>query len=449
MANNYPIIDGEGFTKTFKTTETGGVHTVHHNIDSMPGLTDTELRSSAVPTIITGFPAPQLDAFARVRTSDPSNRFDLEFTYDKQPTLVDEVVGGSGSTATHSADSRDVTLAIGNTTNGTSHALYAHYDVPYTPGCSQLVDITGTLDGAGLGSGDAFFFVRSSVSGSVLESAYAQTDWDVPSLDMDWRNSQIFTLDFQSLKVGLIRFGFNRGGVPVTALSVANDNIRVSGYWQSPSLPPFWRIYTDATYTYMEMGYGDESNGIGIRYRIAKNASATMRAICVTVKSEGGDKLFDMPGENRSYPMVDARTVAATLIPVLSISAAATFPTAGSIANRGVYIPTEFDISTDNPILYKILYRPTLTGASFDDVDAVYSGMRYDTAATAVTGGICVSSGYIATDKNVVGARGGLLGRTIMALSRNAGSDILTIAAVRTTTTSAAVRASLQWKEIR
>lgn len=36
MANNYPILDANSAAKTFKSTDTAGVHTPHHNIDSMP-----------------------------------------------------------------------------------------------------------------------------------------------------------------------------------------------------------------------------------------------------------------------------------------------------------------------------------------------------------------------------------------------------------------------------
>lgn len=36
MANNIPVIDASGATKTLKTTDNGGVHTGHQNIDSLP-----------------------------------------------------------------------------------------------------------------------------------------------------------------------------------------------------------------------------------------------------------------------------------------------------------------------------------------------------------------------------------------------------------------------------
>lgn len=38
MANNIPVIVAGGGTENLKTTDNGGVHTTHHNVDSVPGL---------------------------------------------------------------------------------------------------------------------------------------------------------------------------------------------------------------------------------------------------------------------------------------------------------------------------------------------------------------------------------------------------------------------------
>ena len=387
-----------------------------------------------------------IDAFGRARTSQTGQRFDLEFIYNKQPLIVDDITSGSGSN-THNANARDVVMANGGTGLSDYAFLYSHYDVPYTAGNSQLIDITGTLDNAAIGSGTAQLYLRSTVSGTTTTTTYDQDDWNKNTAStVDWTKSQILMMDFQSLKIGRIRFYLVRNGIPVFIHQITNDNIRATGYWQSPTLPISWTIYNDADNTYMEMGYGDDKNGIGIRYVIAKNASATMRAVCATVKSEGGQPLLDMNG----YPFTannaqTAKTVSTTLIPLLSIQMASTF---NSLTNRGLAIPMDFDISTNNPIRYEILYRPTLTGPSWSAVGA-NSFMNYDVTASAVTGGVVVDSGYVSTAKNLNTSLSGLLGRTIMSLGRTATSDILTIAAIRTSGTDATVLSALKWKEIR
>jgi hypothetical protein len=396
-----------------------------------------------------------LDSFGRQRVATPQNRADTEFIYVKNPNEID-VVGVGGATATHDTNSRDVTLAIVNTTNTTTMALYNHYDIPYTAGNSQLIEMTGTLDYAGLGSGLGQIVFRTKISGSVVEDIYDQADWEVKGVSsapamvgFDWAKSHIFGFDFQSLKVGRQRVFIVKNGIPEMILDKYNDNIISTGYWQSPTLPYYWRIYNDATYTYMENGYGDTENGLAIRYRITKNASATMKAICATVKSEGGLGIFDMAGMRRS---VDNGTtpitgISTTLVPILSISPHSTF---SSLPNRGLYIPDSYQITSDNAIRYAIILKGTLTGASFTQVNATHSGMAYDVSATAITGGIRVDSGYLTSTGGATrNAKEGLLGKTILALGRTGTSDILTICAQKTGATNASCGGMFGWREIR
>ena len=243
-------------------------------------------------------PPFSFDAFGRLRTSATGQRFDSEFLYDKQPALFDEVVAGAG-TVTHNATSRDLTLAVVNTTNGSSAQIVQHWHNPYTPGNSQLIDITGALDAAGIGGGTASIVLRDGITST--ETIVNQADWDAPNLDVDWTKSQIFQFDFQSLKVGTVRINMVRNGAEINVHSINNDNVRIAGYWQYASLPTFWRIYNAGGSTIAEIGYADTNNGIFMRYTIpTANATATMRAICVTVKSEGGAALLDMPGFQRS-----------------------------------------------------------------------------------------------------------------------------------------------------
>lgn len=392
-----------------------------------------------------------LDAFGRFRVSNSNNRFDVEFIYDKQDDIVDEVTSG-GATAVHNANSRDVILNIINANSGTAVALYG-YDVPYTPGNSQLINITGTLNNAAIANGSASLFLRSTVSGATVETVYNQADWNINTVpDVNWAYSQILAMDFQSLKVGRIRFGLVRNGVSVLIHQIFNDNIRNTGFWQLPSLPVYWRIYNVdvnqvPTYTYMEMGYGDTLNAIGLRYQIPINANATMRAICASVKSEDGKSIDDLPGFNRAVSRQNTPlAVSTTLIPVLSIRPAATFQ---GLANHALYIPTGYSILADNPLRYRILYHPTLTNAAWVAVDATHSGMEYDVSATAVAGGVVIDEDYFATNRNSLNVLGGALGREELHLSRDGTQDILTIAAIRTSTNNASTYAALKWKEIR
>lgn len=389
-------------------------------------------------------PATTYDAFGRVRTSGTGQRLDVEFIYNKQDEFFDEIT--NNGTVTHNANSRDLTLSLSDAVDG-SYATMASHPVPYTPGNSQLEDITGVLDLAAIGSGVAQVFIRSKITGTVVETATDQTSWSADTVsDADWTASQIFTVDFQSIKVGRIRFMMVRNGLPTLVHEIYNDNTRNTGYWQSPTLPAYWKIYNDATYTYMECGYGDDNNAIGFRYRIAANASATMRAICVTVKSEGGLSLDDMPGLPRSADNgTTVVTADNTLTPILSIRAASTF---NSLPNLGIALPISIGLQTDNPIRLAVMHDVVLTSPSWVAVgDSI---IEYDVSATDLSGGHAVFSDYFSsTAKNRATAGKGLLGKTVIWDRKNTSTGILTIAAIRTTGTDADILSSFSWREIR
>lgn len=388
----------------------------------------------------------QLDAFGRLRVSDTGQRFDVEFIYDKQDELMDEVIVGAG-TVTHQGNGRDLLIEANSTTNGDGAEMCSH-PIPYTPGNSQLIAITGTLNEASLAGGTVEVFLRSKVTGSVVETVTTQTSWNVNTMvGVDWTKSQILEIDFQSLKVGRIRFALNQGGVIMPFHTIENDNLRASGYWQTPSLPLYWRCYNDATDTYCEMGYGNADNGIGIRYKVTADASAQLRAICGTVKSEGGKDLLDLDGYTRIADMgVTSKSVGTTLIPLISIRPKSTFKT---FDNLGLVIPIDIAISVDNPVRLVVVHNPTLVGASWTDVDAVNSHTEYDVSATSYSNGHEIFSDYVSTAKNTSGGQNSLLGRTLLWDRQGTDTGILTVCAVRTTGTSSDTLISFRFKEIR
>lgn len=400
------------------------------------------------------FPAGA-DAFGRLRTSGTGNRLDGEFIYDKQPILFDEVT--TNGTVTHNSNTRDLTLSISDANNSTAACVHSH-PVPYTPGNSQLLDITAVLDAAGLGGGTAQVFLRSKISGTVSEEVYDQADWDNLATGVDWTKSHIFSIDFQSLRVGTIRYTLVQSGEIVKVKQINNDNVRDSGYWQQPSLPVYWKLYNDTTspgYTYMEVGYGNSDNAIGFRYRVARNSSAEMTAICCTVKSEAGDSLFELAGLPFTADMAQtAKTVSTTLIPLISIRPKTTFQ---SLDNLILAIPKSFSIQASNPIRYEILYNSTLTGASWTDVDTTNSSVEYDVTASAVSGGVKIDSDYIWANTSGGGGGGAktianqksLLGKSVLWNRLGSPTGILTIAAIRTDANDASCLSTIKWEEIK
>ena len=400
---------------------------------------------------ITAADSASTDAFGRWRTSDTGQRLDVEFLYNKQDEYFDEITNGASATVTFNGGGRDLTLDVNSTTNG-EYACMRSYPVPYTPGNSQLIDITGVLDLTGIGGGTAQIFVRSNVTGSAVETVTDQSSWIAATSGVDWTDSHIFQMDFQSLKVGRIRFNLVQNGLPVNVLTINNDNVRNVGYWQIANGSVYWRIYNDATYTYMEIGYGNENNAIGFRYKITANATATMKAICCTVKSEGGLDLRNLPGLPRSINNgVTSVTASTTRVPILSIRPKTTFLT---YENLILAIPKSFGISTDQDIRVDIMHDVTLTNATtptWADVDSTESMMEYCVDATGTTNGHVVYSEYFTggSGKSQQVSANGILGKTVLWDRQGSETGILTIAAVRTSTSDASVFASLNWEELR
>lgn len=394
-----------------------------------------------------------VDAFGRARVSDTGQRLDVEFLYNKQIDFFDEIIddqtaGATPPTVTLNTNPRDLTLAVA-ATNTDQSAKMASYPVPYTPGNSQLIEITGVLDLANIGDGSAEVFLRSNITGTPSDlTTVEQGLWTNLTSGVEWDKSHIFVIDFQSLKVGRIRFGMVVDGVFSQVAEILNDNTRDSGYWQLANLPVFWHIYNDATDTYMEIGYGDDNNAVGFRYKLTKNATATMKAICCTVKSEGGLDLKDLPGLPRAIDMAQtATTVSTTLIPLLSIRPKSTYQ---SLDNLILALPKIFNVETDNPIRIEIIQNASLTGASWADVDTADSSVEYDTTATAVSGGQVVYSEYITTSsKNSGNSAQGILGKTVLWNRKGTQTGIFTLAAIRTGSNNANVLAGIGWEEIR
>jgi hypothetical protein len=255
-------------------------------------------------------------------------------------------------------------------------------------------------------------------------------------------------MDFQSLRVGRIRFAIDANGSALELTSIRNDDQRATGYWQTANQPVYWRQYNTADYTYTELGYGDLNNAIGFRYRVPVSSTQTMRAICATVKSEGGGNLSELTGIRFAASNgTTKKTVSTTLIPVISIQVKATLNT---YPVKAIVVPNDFELTNDNPIYYEWRVNPTLTGASFTSVDA-NSITNFDVTASAVSGGRVIRSGYFGSGG--AGSRNSttkaLTSRIPLGVSWAGVGDILTLCAIRDGATNSSVGASLNFEEIR
>lgn len=388
-------------------------------------------------------PQQNLDAFERLRTSDTDQRVDIEFKYSLQPEIFLPVLVGAG-TVTHNALSRDVSIKVNSAVNGDKAEFIQLWDNPYTSGNSQLIEITGTPDLSGVNTLSAEVYLRDAIRGG--EEIITQDNWLALNDDRNWDCSHIFLMDFQSLKVGTVRFFMDTDGMAVKVAQINNDNRRANGYWQDPNQPLVWRMYNTTTETITEIGYDDGVNGIGFRFRQPLNTSAECIAICATVKSEGGGNLFEIEGLPVAVDRgVLSKVVGATPVPVLSVRSKLLFK---GFTNKTIAIPKLANIQTDNDIQYYFVLGGTLTGAVWVDADTNLSALEYDISATALTGGKKENSDYLATgSKNQTSGEGGFLGKTVLTAARGVQS-VFTLMAVRTGGVNATVLSSFGLTEI-
>ena len=180
------------------------------------------------------------DSSGRFRVTEPFAIFDShQVTTDDEDAWEQLVVGG-GSSVTYVQQRSSTTLECG-TGVGDRVVRQSRLYIPAVPGRSNLLMATGVLGDAVVGvkkrigyfddndgmffelDGDGTFYVviRSSASGSVVDSRIAQEDWNVDKLDgfsltggeLDIDGPQVFMLDFQGLGVGTVRFGFEYDGL--------------------------------------------------------------------------------------------------------------------------------------------------------------------------------------------------------------------------------------------
>jgi len=360
--------------------------------------------------VLVAFGTAQADSFGRGRTSHPETLFNAFFQYDAQPLLMQTVVNGS-ATATKIANTSAIQLSTVDGTIGHGVDFQSKGYWRYEPGKSLLIAMTGIIGGAKANvrsqigyydANDGIFFdqnngmnvtIRTSTSGSPVDAAVAQASWNIDTMSgsglnpsgvtLDFTKGQIFVMDLQWLGSGRVRFGFNVNGQLYYCHQIQNANLITLPYMNTACLPVHWAIHNTG----------------------AASGATTMQANCASVIAEGGN---DIPSAlpfsaNNGTTTVSAASGART--PILSIQVKTTF---NSITNRSKITPNELTLSITgaNNILWELIYNGTLTGASFASVDA-NSGVNKDVAASAISGGTVVASGYASTSGGGAG-RGAL-----------------------------------------
>ena len=403
MSDNIKTRDRDGNALNIAALERSAVQFPLNHLMDAAGATINPATETTLAALLvaTTTPAPvgladgaNLDAFSRLRVSEPSGLFASQAQYDAEPLLYEGGATGDGTAPAHNANTRMVALATAGT--GTSF-LQSYEYIPYQPGKSQLVIVTG-LFGAGVagavvdtGIFDAAngFFMRqngasgmqlvrrTSTSGSVVDEVVEQADWSEDPFDgtgpsgvtLDPTKVHIIAFDAQFLGMGRCRVWLDVDGLLLPVHQFLHANILAVPYMQSLTLP----IQTLVTST---------------------AATKTAFFKCAAVSSEGG--FADDLGYAFSTPegLVTAASGARTAI--LSMRPKTTF---NALVNRIRLRVNEVAIvvTGSNPILWELCVGSTWSVApTFGDVSAS-SSAEYSTApGTLAAAGLVVASGYVA-----------------------------------------------------
>jgi len=331
-----------------------------------------------------------LDAFGRLRVSNPVTLFDSQNRYIDGEQFSS--ITATGGNVVYVANESSFNLNV-SSTSGSSVIRQSKTVQAYQPGKSLLTMNTFAMatlkanlrqrvgyftEGNGIyfeANGTSLFLViRSSTTGVVVEERIAQASWNGDTLNgagssgitLDPTLTQIFWNDIEWLGVGNVRAGF-----------VINGQFIVCHTFQHANQPGNTTVYmTTAT--------------LNPRYEITNTAAtsgnSTMKQICSTVISEGGFTPSTKIGYVTNNTSATRVSSSNTVTSLCSIRLNPAYPDA-------VVIPAQIDLLLLDVRYgqFQLIENATIANASFSNIagSVVQSAIHTDT----ITNGTVVYAG--------------------------------------------------------
>jgi len=336
---------------------------------------------------------PNIDAFGRLRVSQPFTLFDSSHRFDDNGLWSTSTATGGAATfnAAQGLMDLDVTAASGSEVLRETTKVFS-----YQPGKSLLVLNTfvmspaktnlrqrvgyyGTNNGYYLeqNNSSVSFVERSFVTGAVVNTPVAQASWNVDPMDgsgpsgitIDFTKAQILFMDLEWLGVGTVRIGFVVDGNFYVCHKFHHANLITSTYITTASLP--------------------------LRYEItntgATSGASTLKQICSTVLSEGGYQLTGLQ-QAVGIPVTTPRTLsgAGTFHPIVSIR----LKTSPDRLDAIVICTAISVVATVSGYYnWQVIASGTTTGGTWIGAPGD-SSVDYNLTGTSLTGGRILASGF-------------------------------------------------------
>lgn len=351
--------------------------------------------SSSITNIEVG--SGLVDAFNRLRVSNPTTLFDAQLQYSDQPLLWETKLTGSG-TNTHDPLNSATDMSVVADGDRVERQIFEY--VRYQAGKSQVVKMTYTPD-ENLTDVSVEVVLRSSTSGVIVDKVITQQEWNYDKMDgtgisgitLDLTKSQIFFADLEWLSVGTVAYGFMIDRQIRYVHFDHNANKIRGAYMTTANLPLKYNIERNGNEIIQELGYNDYKNGLLIRYK-GIGTSATLKEICTEVESEGGvsrelGTLFS--------PSSGVSPVTLTAGQSMYIAARHSLLFNG-VENRGLFIPKSFFVgSSDEKIFSRVIYNPTIVGGTFTPYSegGHTSIMEFATDIVSISGGLTIKNNFV------------------------------------------------------
>jgi len=398
---------------------------------------------------------PSIDAFARLRVSNPQTLFDSKQLHDKQPLFWDEELGGS-ATSVHSSTDADVDMAV--TASASDYAIrQTKQRFNYQPGKAQMAFMTFRAPSAAgvkqrvgqfYGSGGTYMTPHNGIwfendagtakfciakNGSTTE-AVSQSSWNVDTLDgsgdsgnpsgltLDLNAPQILTFDYEWLGVGRVRIGFVINGIIHYChhFNHANDITYNAVYMSTPNNPLRYDIQSDGS-------------AIGHLYHI-----------CSTIMSEGGQQIRGLSRTlNTNFTHIDA-SAADTRYAILGTRLKAAYIDV-TVFFQGITIINQ----NADDFLWVVSFNPTVNGTfTYSDIDNSALQLAVGVTANTITAGnegFEIASGYASSDSETAAAQ---LENALTLGSTIAGVRDTFVLSVTPLTAGADIQAAINLREL-
>jgi hypothetical protein len=345
---------------------------------------------------ITFADSPAIDAFARLRVSQPTLLLDSKQVGGTPDLNATTSVSGSGAVS-YQINRASTFLTVGAAAGvairqSKSRAIYQ-------PGKSLLLLQTFVMPAAqanlrcrvGYFDGKNGIFlqrdgstvslvIRSYVSGAAVDTVVPQANWNVDTMggggpsgfSLDLTKANIFAADLEWLGVGRVRCYFVINGVPRLVHTFDHANSVTSVYMSNPNLPVRWEIEATA--------------GIA--------GTATLESICGSMNSEGGYEITgvtasaDMGGTVEQIPGGGFEEILALRMRAAFTEFATAFVQAGSVL-----------AASASSFLWRLVLNPTETAAgAWANVNTTGSIMEQNLGRTVTEGtGLLIAAGYVST----------------------------------------------------